>query len=98
MTVETSLGEGAEKMQKAIAHLKEDLATVRTGRAAPALLNRVTVEYYGSPVPLNQLASISVPEPRLLMITPFDKTSIPAVEKNGTPSPAAKITTRPFSR
>ena len=63
MTVETSLGEGAEKMQKAIAHLKEDLATVRTGRAAPALLNRVTVEYYGSPVP------------------PFDKTSIPAVEK-----------------
>ncbi len=68
-------------MQKAIAHLKEDLATIRTGRAAPALLNRVTVEYYGSPVPLNQLASIAVPEPRLLMITPFDKTSIPAVEK-----------------
>ena len=61
MTVETSLGEGAEKMQKAIAHLKEDLATIRTGRAAPALLNRVTVEYYGSPVPLNQLASIAVP-------------------------------------
>ena len=81
MTIETSLAEGAEKMQKAIAHLKEDLAAIRTGRAAPALLNRVTVDYYGSPVPLNQLASIAVPEPRLLMITPFDKTSIPAIEK-----------------
>ena len=74
MSVESSLTEGGEKMQKAIAHLKEDLSTIRTGRAAPALLNRVTVEYYGSPVPLNQLASIAVPEPRLLMITPFDKT------------------------
>ncbi len=81
MSVESSLSDGAEKMQKAIAHLKEDLATVRTGRAAPALLNRVTVEYYGSPVPLNQLASISVPEPRLLTISPFDKTSVPAIEK-----------------
>jgi ribosome recycling factor len=81
VTIESSLAEGGEKMQKAIAHLKEDLATVRTGRAAPALLNRVTVEYYGSPVPLNQLASMAVPEPRLLMITPFDKTSIPAIEK-----------------
>jgi ribosome recycling factor len=81
VTIESSLAEGGEKMQKATAHLKEDLATVRTGRAAPALLNRVTVEYYGSPVPLNQLASMAVPEPRLLMITPFDKTSIPAIEK-----------------
>ncbi len=81
MTIESSLAEGSEKMQKAIAHLKEDLATIRTGRAAPALLNRVTVEYYGTPVPLNQLASVAVPEPRLLMITPFDKTSVPAIEK-----------------
>ena len=81
MSVESSLAEGAEKMQKAIAHLKEDLAGIRTGRASASVLNRVTVEYYGAPVPLNQLASISVPEPRLLMITPFDKTSVPAVEK-----------------
>ena len=87
MSIETSLAEGGEKMQKAIAHLKEDLATVRTGRAAPALLNRVTVEYYGSPVPLNQLASIAVPEPRLLMITPFDKTSIPAIEMRAVSEP-----------
>jgi len=81
MTVETSLAEATDKMHKAIAHLKEDLATIRTGRAAPALLNRVTVEYYGAPAPLNQLAAITVPEPRLLMITPFDKSSISTIEK-----------------
>ena len=81
MTVQSSLAEGTEKMEKAVAHLKEDLATIRTGRAAPALLNRVTVEYYGAPVALNQLASITVPEPRLLMITPFDKNAMSLIEK-----------------
>ena len=81
MTVQSSLSEGTDKMQKAVAHLKEDLATIRTGRAAPALLNRVTVEYYGAPVALNQLASITVPEPRLLMITPFDKNAMSLIEK-----------------
>lgn len=81
MTVETSLAEATDKMQKAVSHLKEDLATIRTGRAAPALLNRVTVEYYGAPVPLNQLASINVPEPRLLQIAPFDRNSISVIEK-----------------
>lgn len=69
------------KMEQAVAHLKEDLAGIRTGRAAPALLNRITVEYYGTPVPLNQLAGISVPEPRLLQVQPFDKTAISAIEK-----------------
>lgn len=81
MTVSTSLAEATDKMEKAVAHLKEDLASIRTGRAAPALLNRVTVEYYGTTVPLNQLASISVPEPRLLSISPFDKGSIGLIEK-----------------
>jgi len=81
MTVQSSLAEGTEKMQKAVVHLKEDLATIRTGRAAPALLNRVTVDYYGAPVALNQLASITVPEPRLLMITPFDKNAMSLIEK-----------------
>jgi ribosome recycling factor len=81
MTVQSSLAEGTDKMEKAVAHLKEDLATIRTGRAAPALLNRVTVEYYGAPVALNQLASITVPEPRLLMITPFDKNAMSLIEK-----------------
>ncbi len=81
MTVQSSLTEGTDKMQKAVAHLKEDLASIRTGRAAPALLNRVTVEYYGAPAQLNQLASITVPEPRLLMITPFDKNAMSLIEK-----------------
>ena len=81
MTVQSSLTDGTEKMQKAVVHLKEDLASIRTGRAAPALLNRVTVEYFGAPVPLNQLASITVPEPRLLMITPFDKNAMSLIEK-----------------
>jgi ribosome recycling factor len=69
------------KMESALSHLKEDLGAIRTGRAAPAVLNRVVVEYYGTEVPLNQLASTSVPEPRLLQVTPFDKTAIGAIEK-----------------
>ena len=81
VTVETSLGEGARRCRRRSRTSRRTWPPSGPGRAAPALLNRVTVEYYGSPVPLNQLASISVPEPRLLMITPFDKTSIPAVEK-----------------
>jgi ribosome recycling factor len=81
MTIESSLKDATDKMAKAVAHLKEDLAAIRTGRAAPALLNRVSVDYYGTTVPLNQLTSISVPEPRLLMVTPFDKNAIGAIEK-----------------
>jgi ribosome recycling factor len=68
-------------MEQAVAHLKDDLAGIRTGRAAPAVINRVTVEYYGTPVPLNQLAGVSVPEPRLLQIQPFDKSAISAIER-----------------
>lgn len=68
-------------MEKAVNHLKEDLAGIRTGRASASVLNRITVEYYGTPVPLNQLASINVPEPRTLMVQPFDKTSLGAIEK-----------------
>jgi ribosome recycling factor len=81
MTIESSLTEAARKMEQAVAHLKDELAAVRTGRASPAVLNRVTVEYYGTPVPLNQLASINVPEPRLLSVQPFDNGAIGAIEK-----------------
>src|SRR3954451_3309345 len=69
------------KMDQAVTHLKDDLAGIRTGRATPAVLNRVQVEYYGTPVPLNQLASVNVPEPRLLQVQPFDKGAIGAIEK-----------------
>ena len=77
----TTKQSATHKMEQAVVHLKDELAGIRTGRAAPALLNRITVEYYGTPVPLNQLAGISVPEPRLLQVQPFDKTAISAIEK-----------------
>jgi len=81
MTVETALNEAAEKMDKAIAVLKEELTGVRTGRATPASLQRIVVDYYGTQVPIQQLASFSVPEPRTLLVQPFDKNSIGAMEK-----------------
>jgi ribosome recycling factor len=81
VTVESSLADAKEKMAKAIGHLREELGSIRTGRASPALLSRITVEYYGATVPLQQLASISVPEPRTLLVQPFDKSSIGAIEK-----------------
>jgi ribosome recycling factor len=81
VSVDSALKDATEKMAKAVAHLKEDLSAIRTGRASPALLNRVMVEYYGTPVPLQQLASMSVPEPRTLMVQPFDKTAIGSIEK-----------------
>jgi ribosome recycling factor len=81
MTIDTALQDGTHKMEQAVAHLREDLASIHTGRAAPAVLHRITVEYYGTPVPLNQLANVNVPEPRLLQVQPFDKNAIGAIEK-----------------
>lgn len=81
MSAEEALKEAGHKMRRAVEVAREELASVRTGRASPAILNRVTVDYYGTPTPLNQLASMSVPEPRLLQIQPFDPNSIPAIEK-----------------
>lgn len=81
MTVETALAEAGEKMNKAVSVLKEELAGIRTGRATPALLSRIVVDYYGTQVPINQLASFSVPEPRTLVIQPFDKGAIGSMEK-----------------
>ena len=70
-----------EKMDKTISVLKQDLNTVRAGRANPALLDQITVEYYGMPTPLKQIANISVPDPRSLLIAPFDPKSIKEIEK-----------------
>jgi ribosome recycling factor len=81
VTVESSLADAREKMAKALEHLREDLGSVRTGRASPTLLSRITVDYYGATVPLQQLASITAPEPRTLLVHPFDKSSISAIEK-----------------
>jgi ribosome recycling factor len=79
--LEEVLAEAEKKMAKAIEVLQHDLATIRTGRASPALVDRLPVEYYGSEMPLNQLAGITAPEPRLLVIQPWDKGAIPAIEK-----------------
>lgn len=81
MTVDSALKAASEKMDKAIAVLKDELSGVRTGRATPALLQRVVVDYYGTPVPIQQLASFSVPEPRTLVISPFDRNAIASMEK-----------------
>jgi ribosome recycling factor len=75
------LREAEDKMSKAVSVNKEELASIRSGRATPSLLNRVTVDYYGTQVPLNQISNLSVPEPRLLVISPYDKNSISAIEK-----------------
>ncbi|MGA7098420.1 MAG: ribosome recycling factor [Acidimicrobiia bacterium] len=75
------LSDAEHKMDQAIDHVASEFATVRTGRANPQLLQRITVEYYGSPTPLQQLASISVPEPRLLVVQPYDRSTVSDIEK-----------------
>jgi ribosome recycling factor len=73
--------EAETRMKGAIQALEEDLSGIRTGRASPALIERLQVEYYGTPTPLIQLASISVPDPRSLLIRPFDATTLRAIER-----------------
>lgn len=73
--------EAEEKMDKAISVARDDFATIRTGRANPAMFNKVTVDYYGTPTPINQLASFQTPEARMIMVTPYDKGSLAEIEK-----------------
>ena len=75
------ISEHDDKMQKAVEHSKGEFSSVRTGRASSSLIEKLAVEYYGSSVPLQQLASFSVPEARLLVVRPFDKGSMAAIEK-----------------
>jgi ribosome recycling factor len=79
--IDETLFEAEEKMDKAIEVAKEDFATIRTGRANAAMFTKIVVEYYGSPTPLQQLASFQTPEARTILISPFDKTSTTAIEK-----------------
>lgn len=79
--IEETLLEAEEKMDKAVEVAKEDFASVRTGRANPGLYNKVLVEYYGSPTPLQQLASFAIPDARTILITPFDKTALRDIER-----------------
>ena len=70
-----------EKMKKTLEGLKKDYGTLRAGRAAPSLLDKVMVDYYGTPTPVNQMASVTVPEARMIMIKPYDKSSLKEIEK-----------------
>ncbi|MDH5606402.1 MAG: ribosome recycling factor [Anaerolineae bacterium] len=79
--INDALKEGEGRMKASLLALEEDLNTIRTGRATPALVEKLSVEYYGSPTPLMQLANISVPEPRQLLIKPFDLGSLKDIEK-----------------
>ena len=79
--IDDILLECEEKMEKAIAVAREDFATLRTGRVNPAMFSKILVDYYGAPTPLNQLASFHAADARMMLITPFDRNSVNAVEK-----------------
>ncbi len=79
--IEELLVDAKQKMEYALEHVVGEFSTLRTGRANPQILNRLMVEYYGSPTPIQQLATTSVPEPRLLVIHPFDRGSVPNIER-----------------
>jgi ribosome recycling factor len=79
--IDDTLLEAEEKMDKAVEVAKEDFATIRTGRANPSMFNKITVDYYGAPTPLQQLASFQTPEARTVIVAPFDKSSMSAIEK-----------------
>lgn len=79
--IEDPLREAETRMQKSLDALAKEIVTIRTGRASPALVDRVSVEYYGNPTPLNQLATITTPEARLIVIQPWDRSQISAIEK-----------------
>ncbi len=76
-----SVKDAADRMDKALVSLGHEFSGVRTGRASGAILDKVQVEYYGSPTPLKQIASISVPEPQMLVVSPYDKTALKGIEK-----------------
>jgi ribosome recycling factor len=79
--IENFLGDATQRMDKSVEATHEHFNSVRTGRATPALLDRIQIDYYGTPTPLKNLATINSPEPRMLTIQPFDPTSIKAIEK-----------------
>lgn len=79
--VDDIIQDATQRMQGAMDALQRDLGGIRTGRASPALVDRLTVDYYGTPTPINQLAGVSAPEARLLVIQPWDKGAMPAIER-----------------
>jgi ribosome recycling factor len=79
--IDETLLEAEEKMEKAVAVAKDEFAGIRTGRAHPSMFNKITAEYYGTQTPVNQLASFHMPEPRMIIVQPFDKSSMGSIER-----------------
>ena len=79
--IDDTLLDAEERMDKALSVAREDLGSVRTGRAAPSMFNKILVDYYGAPTPVNQLASFHLPEPRMAIITPYDKGALAGIER-----------------
>ena len=78
--IDDALLDAEEKMEKAVAVARDDLASIRTGRANPGMFARIHVEYYGTPTPIQQLASFTAPEARIILVSPFDVSAMPAIE------------------
>ena len=103
VSLDQLISQAKEAMERSLQHLKDDLRKVRTGRANPSLLDSIRVDYYGTPTPLNQMANLSAPEPRLIVISPYDKSALQAIEKaiqasdlNLTPNNDGKIVRIPI--
>ena len=79
--IDETLLDAEEKMEKAVSVAKEDFSGIRTGRATPQMFNKIVVDYYGALTPVNQLSSLTVPEPRMAIVTPYDKSSLGAIER-----------------
>ena len=79
--IDETLFEAEEKMESAVEHAKEEFAAIRTGRATPAMFSKIVVDYYGAPTPVTQMASVGVPEPRMVIVKPYDMSQLSAVER-----------------
>jgi ribosome recycling factor len=79
--IEETLFEAEEKMESAVEHAKEEFAAIRTGRATPAMFSKILFDYYGSPTPVPEMASIGVPEPRMVIVKPYDASQLSAIER-----------------
>jgi ribosome recycling factor len=79
--IDETLFEAEEKMESAVEHAKEEFAAIRTGRATPAMFSKIVVDYYGAPTPVTQMASVGVPEPRMVIVKPYDASQLGAIER-----------------
>ena len=79
--IEETLFEAEERMEGAVEHAKEEFAAIRTGRATPAMFSKILVDYYGAPTPVTQMASVGVPEPRMVIVKPYDATQLGPIER-----------------